>query len=218
MFASSFQQSNQPTPLLQTGVGPTQLRTEDTITELCHAAEVFIPRELNRAFRLRRTFIDIGGTDPQRVSITPNLTAHQYVHARKQAARMADAAGVSIERCVPIEAVGFSGLKKRFEQQEEALKKQQETTNSLVDRINREELLYRDEMEERFRKLKQVRRSLRTTLIDLFRELDESRTIAAAEQYLLVSHSFILTLLQGQELSDFQLYRISKGQDWGVIR
>lgn len=151
------------------------------MTELCHAAEVFVPHELNKEFRLRRTFVDIG-VDPQRPPSFPNLTAHQYVHARKQATRMAEAADVPIQQCSPVEAVGFTGLKKRFDQQEEALKKQEEVMKSLVDRLNREELQYRTQMEERVRNLRRVRKRLRTSLVDLFHELDESRTITAAEQ------------------------------------
>lgn len=86
--------------------------------------------------------MDIGG-DPRSSSAFPTLGAHQFVHARKQASRVAEAAKKPIEQCVPIEAVGYAGLKKRFDEQQDALKKQQEATDLMAQRLDREEREYR---------------------------------------------------------------------------
>ena len=73
------------------------LQETDTVTELCHVGEAVIPHDLNKEYRLKHVFVDVGGASPDPSSV-PSLSPHEYIYAAHQAQRF----GVEIEKLTSV--------------------------------------------------------------------------------------------------------------------
>jgi len=173
MFGSQMTFANQQ----QQQPPQVNLRETDTLTELCHVAEAVVPHPLNEEYRLKHVFVDIGGKgrDPSSV---PILGSHEFIHAANQAQRFGD----SIESSVPTVAVGFAGLKSRFDKQQAAIAQQNQLVKTMKESLDREKLSYRKHCEERLKKWDKQMRATETQLLNVFRRVEEGRMQLAAKQ------------------------------------
>jgi len=169
-YAYANQQQQQQPPQVN-------LRGPDTLTELCHVAEAVVPHPLNEEYRLKYPFVDVGGKGRDPASV-PVLGSHEFIHAANQAQKFGD----NIESHVPTLAVGFAGLKARFDKQQLAIAQQNRMVREMKETLEREKMSYRKNCQERMQKWDKQMRTTESQLLNVFRRVEEGRMQLAAKQ------------------------------------